>query len=915
MDVRLLGPFEVVVDGTPVALSARRPRALLAALVLRAGTPVSVDSLVDAVWDGNAPESAPSLLRLYVSQLRRVLPPGRLVTRAPGYLIELEDGECDADRFEQLLADGRRALEEGNARLARSLYGRALDLWRGDALADFATSDFATDEAAHLDDLRLACVEGRFEADLRLGRHAAVLEDLERLVAEHPLHERLRGQLMLALYRSGRQADALGSYRAGRAVLVDELGLEPSAELRELERRILDQDPTLEVREEGGDEPFRVPPPQTETVGREDVLAALERELLDPVTRLVTLAGPGGIGKTRIAVELAQRLGGRLTDGAVLVDLAPLHDASLLLPAIARVLRLRESGSARWPELVAHDLRGRELLLVLDNFEHLVDGAAPVTSLLDAAPRLTVLATSRRPLRLAAERVVDVAPLEPAAARELLGARTAAAGASVDAESDELGEVCDRLEGLPLAIELAAPWFRTLPPSELLSLLDSRLELLAGGSRDAPERHRTMRSAIDWSFELLDPAEQRLLGRLSLFHGGFTTEAMLDVGGDDGSVGRLDALVSASLVRSAAGRHRLLEVVREYAEALPSADDEGRDAHALHFVRLAETAEGELAGAEQSAWLERLERDRDNLREALEWLAARGERELELRLAAALGRFWYMRGYLSEGLERLRRAVGDAPAEDATVAKALRSSSALALLRGDYQCAREAAERALAIYRRLGDESGVVRSLSNLGAILPALGELDVAAETLDECVRAAESLGDERLTALACNNRGDVALLQGDLEMAAAQFERSLVLLRSLDDTANVARALYNLGAVAVEQRRDDEAVALLQESLDLSDRVDDDEDVAWCLIGLAAVAAERGDVADAAAMLGFTAALLERLGATTKPVEERLFAKTRDRLRGALGAAELEVALAAGARLPRADAVGLGLAVGSPS
>ncbi|HEX6763081.1 MAG TPA: BTAD domain-containing putative transcriptional regulator [Gaiellaceae bacterium] len=915
MDVRLLGPFEVVVDGSPVAPSARRPRALLAALVLRAGSPVSVDALIEAVWDGDAPESAPSLLRLYVSQLRRLLSPGRLVTRAPGYLLELEDGECDAARFEQLLAEGRGALEGGNARLARSLYGRALDLWRGDALADFATSEFATDEASRLDDLRLACVEGRVEADLRLGRHDDVLEDLERLVAEHPLRERLRGQLMLALYRSGRQADALACYREGRAVLVDELGIEPTAELRELERRILDHDPSLDVQQET-DEPFRVPPPQTATFGRASLLERFERELLDPGTRLVTLVGPGGIGKTRIAVELAHRLGGRLTDGAVLVHLAPLQDPSLLLPAIARALELRESGSASWPELVAHELRGRELLLVLDNFEHLVDGAAPVTGLIDAAPRLTVLATSRRPLRLAAERVVQVPPLEPDAARELLGARTVAASAAVDAESDEFRGVCERLEGLPLAIELAAPWFRTLPPGELLSLLDSRLDVLSGGPRDAPERHRTMRSAIDWSFGLLDPAEQRLLGRLSIFHGDFTTDAVLDVGGPDASAGRLDALVSASIVRSASGRHRLLEVVREYAEALPSADDEGRDAHALHFVRLAETAEAELAGAEQSVWLERLERDHANLRTALDWLVARGERGLELRLVAALGRFWYMRGYLSEGLERLQRAVGHAPPDDdATVAKALRSSSALALLRGDYPRARESAERALAMYRRLGDETGVVRSLSNLGAILPALGELDAAAATLDECVRAAESLGDERLIALACNNRGDVALLQGDLEMAAAQFERSLGLLRSIDDTANVARALYNLGAVAAEQRRDDEAVAMLQESLELSARVDDDEDVAWCLIALAAVAARRGDAVDAASMLGFTTALLERLGATTKTFEQRLFEQTRDRLRDALGAAELEVALAAGARLPRADAFGLGLAVGSPS
>ena len=353
--------------------------------------------------------------------------------------------------------------------------------------------------------------------------------------------------------------------------------------------------------------------------------------------------------------------------------------------------------------------------------------------------------------------------------------------------------------------------------------------------------------------------------------------------------------------------------MREYAAELPSADPDGRSLHAAHFIRLAEAAEGELSGADQADWLERLEADHDNLRAALDWLTRAGEAGLELRLAGALGRFWYMRGYLSEGLTRLQRAVAAAADDDATVAKALRTSSALALLRGDYPLARAAAERALALYRQSGDEAGVVRSLSNLGAILHALGDLTLAAETLDECIEACASVGDDRLMALARNNRGDVALSQGELDLAADQFAQSLVLLRAANDTANIARALYNLGAVAVEQQRSGEGGELLRESLELSDRVDDIEDVAWCLIALAVVAADRGASLDAAAMLGYTTALLDRIGASMKPFEERLFERTRSRLREALGDTELDDALAAGAQLQRADAVRLGMGVGA--
>jgi predicted ATPase/DNA-binding SARP family transcriptional activator len=921
MEFRVLGPFEVIDRGAPVRLTARRQRALLAALLLGRGRPVSRNALIDAVWGDDPPSSAVSVLRLYVSQIRRALPPGRLVTRPPGYALLLEPGELDAESFEASLADGRRARAEGNARLARALLGRALDLWRGAALADLAAEPFAGDEARRLDELRVECMEERLAADLDLGRHGEVLAELELAVADHPLRERLRGQLMLALYRAGRQADALASYRAARETLAVELGLEPGTDLRELERRILRQDPSLERRApEAGTalEHNRVPSPATATIGREREIAEVRRLLLLQATRLVTLVGPGGVGKTRLAVESAAAVGAELADGAVLVELASLRDPELVLPSVGHALGLRETEGSSWTELIGAHLRPLELLLVLDNLEHLVAGVAPLGELLAIAPRLRLLVTSRTVLRLSAEQVLEVPPLERTAALELFVRQTTAAGvaeSTVSGSREVIERICERLDGLPLAIELAAPRLRALPAPELLRLLDSRLDALRDGPRDAPPRHRTLRLMIDWSFDLLAPDTQRLFARLSVFSGGFTLDAMTAVGGADAAFEQLEALVDASLVHSGDGRHHLLEVVREYAAERLGDDAEPRLRHAVYFGQLAVAAERELAGNDQATWLRLLDAEHDNLRAALDWLAAGGDATAELRLAAALGRFWYVRGHIEEGLTRLRHAIDRAgEGDEPTLAKSLRAASALALIQGDYPSARAFADSALSLYRSLEDRAGVARTLSNLGAILHAQAELDLAAATLDECILDCTELGDHRLLALAQNNRGDVALSQHDLDTAIHHFERSLDTLRTLGDTANVARALYNLGAVAVEQERIDDARALLGESIACAGQVGDNEDIAWCLIALAAVSVHAEQPLDGGRMLGFTSTLLNRIGATMKPFEQRLYTRTHQTLRAALGEHAFESALRDGARLQLSDAVELASALSLP-
>ncbi len=624
------------------------------------------------------------------------------------------------------------------------------------------------------------------------------------------------------------------------------------------------------------------------------------------------MVGPGGVGKTRLALESAARVGDELADGALLVELAAVRDPGLLLASIGHALGLRPLSASSWQELIANHLQSLELLLVLDNLEHLVQAAAPLVDLLALAPRVRILATSTTVLRLSGEQVLTVAPLERPAAIELFIRQAIAAGcpeATPTTTRDTLELICERLEGSPLAIELAAPWLRVLSPEELLMRLDSRLNVLRGGPRDIAPRHRTLRATIDWSFELLDADAQALFAQLSVFAGGFSLDSMTAVAGPGMGLEQLDTLVTASMVHAAAGRYRLLEVMREHAAERLGSEAEPRRRHAEHFACLVATAEPQLAGADQADWLERLDTEHDNLRVALAWLAS-GEdtAAAELHMAAGLGRFWYVRGHIGEGLGRLQHAIHRAGGEDdAALAKALRAASALAVIQGNYPLANEFATRSLSTYRKLGDRSGAARALSNLGAILHGEGELELAAATLEQCIRECDELGEERLLALAQNNRGDVALSQGDLDSAAAHFAQSLALLRKLGDSANVARSMYNLGAVAVEQNRLEDACRLLTESITLSERVGDHEDLAWCLIGLAAIASRTGQTYDGARMLGFTLALLEQIGADMKPFERSLYERTRATLDSALGAARYQAALRDGERLALSDVVSL--------
>ena len=856
------------------------------------------------MWPTGPPASAGRLIHVYVSQLRKALPETRIATVAPGYALEVREGELDSARFEHGLEEGRSALVDGNAPLAAALLGRALALWRGPALADVAYESFARAEAMRLDELRLVAQEERLAAEVAAGRHEAALAELRALVAQHPLRERPRAQLMLALYRHGRQVDALEVYRAGRTALRDELGLEPGVELRDLERAILSHDPAL--ASPAPPPVAELPTPPNPLIGRERELAELGRLVRQHDTRLLTLTGAGGSGKSRLALALARATAASFANGAVLVDLASLRDHTLFLPTVMQGLGVAERPGEAPAETLAGWLRPRELLVVLDSFEHLLSAGPELVRLLAAAPRLRIVVTSRAVLHLSGEQVYPVQPLPEDDALELLVARARALephfGSGAEDE-EALRAVCRRLDGLPLAIELAGARARMLSPASLRERLDGWLPVLGVGPRDLPARQQTLRATLEWSTQLLQPGERRDLAALSVFAGGCTLEAAEAVCGAE--LDRLSALVDQSLLQREFGagpRFSLLETVREHArELLPENELEtiGR-AHATFFTELAERAETELGGAAQGEWLERLEREHENARVALAWLVRAGEPALELRLAAALGRFRYVRGHLTEGRAAIEDALARGREEPAVLrAKACRVASALAVLQGDYAGARRLAEQGLSLYRGCADLAGVARSLSNLGAILVAEGELERAVDVLDEAVARVRGLGEPRLCALALNNRGDLALTVGDWQEAETDFGESLSLLRELGDTVNVARSLFNLGACALEKGRDDDALDRLREGLALCVELGDQEDEAWCLVGLAALAERRGEPRRAAVLLGAADALLGAMGASFKPYEQRLHERVGAALALALEPEVLRSALADGRAL----------------
>jgi len=707
---------------------------------------------------------------------------------------------------------------------------------------------------------------------------------------------------MLTLYRCGRQSDALDHYAATRSKLRDDLGLEPGPELRDLQRRILEQDEGLAPGEGQPHAVGRLPEAPNPLVGRDHELEELRALLARRDARLVVLTGAGGSGKTRLALAAARDAAAGYANGAILVELAPLRDPALVVPTIAHAVGVGDQAGPDPLAALEEALRTRELLLLLDNVEHLRPATSVFVELLARAPRLTLLVTSRTVLHLSGEHVFPVAPLGEDAALELFEQRARALEPRfrVTAENEPaVSAICARVDGLPLAIELAAARIRALAPEALLRRLAARLSVLTGGPHDVPARQQTLRETLDWSYELLAEDERRFLARMSVFPADATLEAAAAVclpGGDeDTALGLVERLLDASMLggqeTDGAMRYGMLETVRQYAaERLAGMDgNETARRHAEWSLELAEQAERELSGDRQSQWFATLEAEHDNLRLALTTLADRRDKELELRLAVALSRFWYVRGHLSEARRRLEHALAGTEGQDPLLLRrGLTAAGAISLIQGDYEAATAFSEAALEAARAAGDPLFVANALSNLGAIVLAAGDHGRAAVVLEEAVPLAREVGDTRIMALAINNLGDLALTTGDYDRARPLFEESHALLDARGDTANIARSLFNRGAVELMLGEEQTAALHFHDGLDLARETGDLEDVAWCLEGLAAVAVRAKDGARASLLLGVAAGLLAQMGADFKPFERRLHETTETQAEALCGTGE---------------------------
>ena len=883
MEFRILGPVEVGLGGPPFAVKGRKPRALLALLLLRPNELIPPERLIDDLWGEEPPATAGNTLQVYVSQLRKLVS-DRLVRERSGYMLRVEPGELDAEVFERLAGEGSAALGRRSYGEAAEQLAEALGLWRGQALADVRYESFAQAEIARLEELRLVATEDRVEAELGLGRQDRLVGELEALVAEHPLRERLRGLLMLALYRSGRQADALDAYRAAREALVEELGLDPGPELRDLEQAILRQDESLSRR------PLpesNVPVPVSTLVGRDAELAEIRSLLGDGgEARLLTLTGPGGAGKTRLAIEAANTLAPELPDGAFFVPLDAIRDPALLLPAIAQAVAVRESAERPLLESVVERLAGRRALFLLDNFEQLGRTAPILTELLEAVPGLGMLVTSRAALRLSGEREYPVHALGRSDAVALFVERARAAEPSFALTEDNtpaVEELCARLDDLPLALELAAARTKLLLPEAMLERLDKRLELLSRGPRDKPVRHRTLRDTIAWSYELLEPDEQRLFGRLAVFSGGCTFESAVIV--CDASLDDTASLIDDSLLERAGARFRMLETIREYALERLADDEEAesiRRRHAEHYLKLVESD----PTPSQAEWLDQLDDEQDNLRAALAWCAGAGESALGLRLAAALWEFWWVRGQLAEGRRWLDEALEHGGGEEPELrAKALHAASSLATRQGDYDRAAELSEQSLELWEQLGDASGTARSLLSLGTVAAEQGDHERAIALSERAASLYRDSGDRRGHALAISNLGSIALERGEHASAAALSEQAYALFETLDDSEGMAFALVNQGLAALSERDHDRALELLRQALRRLAELEFADVIGYCFEGLAAVLAFTGKPEPAARLLGAAEALRDSLGVELAPAERQTHDETVAAVQGALG------------------------------
>ena len=1103
MEFRLLGPLEVRSGKKTLPLGGAKQRALLAVLLLHPNHVVSRDRLAELLWNDEPPPTAEHVIEVYVSQLRRVLEPGgapyRVLVRQPaGYVLQVSADDIDTTQFARLV-EGAKALPPAEA--AAQLV-RALEMWRGPALADFAGERFAFGEAARLSELRLYATEERIDAELKLGHHARLIGELQALVDQHPLRERLCGQLMLALYRSGRQAEASDVYQKTRERLVDELGMEPGPELQDLLKRILqqesglaaaaapavpalpsgtmtflltdiegstrrwDRNPTamtesmalhdlvmgrvisahggmqvesgregdsilavfvrgtdavtcgLEIQRELGaqtwpagadlhirvaihtgeaelrgghyfgpavyrcarllvtghgdqvllsqaahdvvidtlrdgvalrdlgqhrlrdlERPERIfqltapglrsefpplksmdsrrhnlPISPTRFIGRESELAEIGERLA--AHRMLTLVGPGGTGKTRLALQAAAENIERFEDGVWCVELAPVREPDLVPQTVAEALGIREEAGRLVMKTLAERMRDQKFLLVLDNCEHLIPAAVKLADeLLRSCAHIRILATSREALRVNGEAIMRVGPLVETDAVTLFVERSNAVESTfrVTSENAEtVRQICRRVEDIPLAIELAAGRAQMLRPEEILAQLQRSFALLTGGSRSDEGRHETLNTAIDWSYWLLSGAEQKMLRGLAVFAGGFTLDAATAISGESSTARLLGQLIDKSLVGrhespDGSTRYALLETVREYGLSRLREEGELDDTQARHaefFATMVEASRNKLNGPHRAQWLRMLSEDVDNLRTVFD-IGALTPQET-LAMAAALGDFWEARGEYTEARSRLEHSLRASRDSTSSRLEALQAAGLIAWLQGDKTTGLSETNEALALSRQLRLTESEALCLQQLGQFAINENDFQVAVVHVSDALKIAVEHGYEQIQALCELRLGMLAMRTGELAEARAHYEATLEMSRRLGDSPNVAIAHLMLGNIALRQNRLSDAKSQLRESLELHRHSGSSRSLAHVLQLLAAVALAQGEIERASRLGGAAEGLRRRIGVAPMTPDQRDFGPQLDELKHS---ADTAPAWLAGGAMSREDAINYAL------
>ncbi len=869
LEIRLLGPFEVLLDGRTANVSGSKREGLLAVLALARGRVVGVDDLVGALWGEELPASPRNALQHHVARLRAVLGQESIVATPEGYA--LLDATVDALRFEELFEEGRGALRTGDARAAADFLERALALWRGRPLHGLGEMAWFGARAARLDALRVDALEERFEAALAVGEHREIVSGLRAALEENPFRERLWGQLMLALYRSGRQASALETFQDARRVLTDRLGLEPGPELQRVQEAILRQDPAIAPVPIAARPVGNLPSAVTSFVDREHECADLRRLLEDH--RLVTLTGPPGVGKSRLALEQVRSLETRLDEGRWLVELVRARGGV----GVARILA--DALGVRGPDPLAHviaRLRDGNAILIFDACEHaLAEAAGVACALLRECPGVRVLATSREALRVAGEVRVALGPLpvvDPcstagadSAALQLFAARARAArpGFELTAEARPIAaEIARRLDGLPLAIELAAARVSVLGLAELHSIVERRLPLVAGDSSSDPLR-TALQGLVEWSYDVLHADEKTLLHQVAVHRGGASLPSLLAIGATRGLDERtvtylLGALVDKSILSVSfpqeAARYDLLDTVREYAlERLAESGGlaRARRAHARYFAALAEEARIGLRGRDWRAWIERLERDRDNLWAALTYARlafarhAAG-RDVAIRLGGSLGWYFSLAERVSEGRHFLEAALESAT-DDTPLSQRMELLAWLSFLATeelDVDAGIQAGERGLALAASgaAPPEAALVRVTLSLA--FAHSGDHERAAALADEAVAGYQTTRDSWGLALSSLVRAGVAAGAGDAATVAAVTADGRRHLEAIQYDALMPPTML-FEAWLAERRGDREATAEAYGlAFEVSRRAGFRDHASFALSGLGSIALAGGDL-----------------------------------------------------------------------